>query len=295
MDECLRIGKPCKFEGLAKTWPGFEQWNYDSVGSAEGEGRPYYKMEMTIGGDTIVDVYIETDPDAYMESAPLNSFKEEKRNKMRYRDFLEKSGSSLTSIEIVLRDESEALQEALKPLIAEPEFFSEVCEPAGVVLLQASSGFHLSPKYEHHEQFLCAIDGLMQVKLIPPVFRQEVYAGKDRTIIDPTDKDPKDKGQGPTTPKERTPPNESPVNFFEPDYAQYPLFNEVERKYTVILHEGDCVFIPAFYFHQYSARAPNVPIRENRKPEATGVILKYKAHSQLLSGFFQAIEKKVLT
>jgi hypothetical protein len=42
--------------------------------------------------------------------------------------------------------------------------------------------------------------------------------------------------------------NESPVNFFEPDYNQFPLFNDVGRKYTVILHEGDCVYIPAFYF-----------------------------------------------
>jgi hypothetical protein len=28
MDDCVRINKPCKFEGLAKTWPAFEKWKF---------------------------------------------------------------------------------------------------------------------------------------------------------------------------------------------------------------------------------------------------------------------------
>lgn len=29
VDDCLRINKPCKFEGLAKSWPAYENWKYD--------------------------------------------------------------------------------------------------------------------------------------------------------------------------------------------------------------------------------------------------------------------------
>ena len=69
------------------------------------------------------------------------------------------------------------------------------------------------------------------------------------------------------------------MNFFDPDLEQFPLFNEVERKYTVILHEGDCVFIPAFYFHQYAAKVPSEEPRQGRKPAATAMIINYKPHS----------------
>ena len=32
MDDCVRINKPCKFEGLAKTWPGYEAWKFGDEG-----------------------------------------------------------------------------------------------------------------------------------------------------------------------------------------------------------------------------------------------------------------------
>ena len=42
----------------------------------------------------------------------------------------------------------------------------------------------------------------------------------------------------------------------EPDYTSYPFYNDVQRKYTVILHDGDCVYIASFYFFQFIARPP---------------------------------------
>jgi Cupin-like domain len=89
------------------------------------------------------------------------------------------------------------------------------------------------------------------VKLVPHIFRLEVYAGKNRTVYDPEDIDKKSESENK---QEKCEVNESPVNFFQPDYETYPLFNEAERKYLVILHEGDCVYIPSFYFHQYAAK-----------------------------------------
>ena len=71
-----------------------------------------------------------------------------------------------------------------------------------------------------------------------------MYAGKDRVITDPDAQ----KDEVPVE-VEKVNVNESPVNFFEPDYENYPNFKEIERRYTVLLHDGDCVFIPAYYFH----------------------------------------------
>ena len=47
----------------------------------------------------------------------------------------------------------------------------------------------------------------------------------------------------------KIPPNYSPVNFFDIDVGLYPLYSEINRRYTVILHYGDCIYIPAFYFY----------------------------------------------
>jgi hypothetical protein len=108
-------------------------------------------------------------------------------------------------------------------------------------------------------------------------------------IVDPDAKTPAEPQ------KEKCEINESPVNFFEPDYSLYPLFEDIDRKYTVLLHEGDCVYIPAFYFHQYNAKPLNAPPRDGIKPSALAVILKYKSNSAMLSAFMSAVEMKILT
>ena len=89
--------------------------------------------------------------------------------------------------------------------------------------------------------------------------------------------------------------NESPVNFFEPDYDNYPNFKEIDRRYTVILHEGDCVYIPAYYFNQYQAKPQNAPEKDGVKPSALSVLLKYKNNSAFLAAFYDAIESNILT
>jgi len=45
---------------------------------------------------------------------------------------------------------------------------------------------------------MCSLDGITLLKLIPHIFRQEVYAGKPRIVFDPEDKDmgnPNEKGK----------------------------------------------------------------------------------------------------
>lgn len=60
----MRISKPCKFEGMAKTWKGFENWRFGSTGT------PYAQLEKDIGANSMMDVYVDMDPDAYLENSP---------------------------------------------------------------------------------------------------------------------------------------------------------------------------------------------------------------------------------
>ena len=52
-------------------------------------------------------MYVDLDPEANFDNTLLNSFKKQDINKMKYSDFIKKSG--ISSIGVVLRDESEAL------------------------------------------------------------------------------------------------------------------------------------------------------------------------------------------
>jgi len=44
VNDCLRINKPCKFEGLAKTWLAFQKWKFGETG--------YGYLRDKIGNDT---------------------------------------------------------------------------------------------------------------------------------------------------------------------------------------------------------------------------------------------------
>lgn len=43
-------------------------------------------------------------------------------------------------------------------------------------LTQAIS-FQTQPEYDHLEHFVCTLRGTLQVRLVPHIFRQEVYTG----------------------------------------------------------------------------------------------------------------------
>ena len=93
--------------------------------------------------------------------------------------------------------------------------------------------------------------------------------------------------------------NYSPVNFFDFDYKMYPLLSDVDTRYTVVLRSGDCMYIPSYYFHSFVGKeTPNYVVKKensDEKPGILGVMLKYRAHSSMLEGFYDAIEKDILT
>jgi hypothetical protein len=44
-------------------------------------------------------------------------------------------------------------------------------------------------------------------------------------------------------------PTESPVNLFEPNLDAHPFTKFIGHTYTEHLSAGDCIYMPAFYFH----------------------------------------------
>jgi hypothetical protein len=95
MDECVRISKPCKFEGMAKTWKGFTDFKFGEEG--------YTKMTNIIS-NAQVNVYIDTDSSTDMSDKSGNSFKDGTTAKMKYSDFLHKM--SQNAVGVVMKDDS---------------------------------------------------------------------------------------------------------------------------------------------------------------------------------------------
>eukprot|EP00347_Sterkiella_histriomuscorum_P004339 403360825 len=276
IDDCVRVSKPCKFEGMAKTWPGFTKLQYNE----EKGGYDYLKNKL---GDMQVDVYLDLEADSYSSASisSSESFKQSSKTKMKYSDFLKKmDGDQVT---VAMRENHDNVMKSLIKEIALPNFYEDISDIQSLELIQGKIVVN-SAHYEKQEQFLCAIDGIIQLKMIPHIYKQEVYAGKDKLIVDP---------DAAAVSKEKEPakihldPNQSPIDFFSPDIENYPNFEEIERKYTVLLHEGDCVFIPAYYFYQYVGKA-------DVEGSLLSVALKYNGNSQLLHGFFEAIERNIL-
>lgn len=90
-------------------------------------------------------------------------------------------------------------------------------------------------------------------------------------------------------------PNQSPVSFFDPDFDLHQNLQYIDADYYLNLREGDCVYIPAFYFVQYKG-LPNVaPEVDGMWSSAIALTLKYKSNSQLLNAFFEAVELELVT
>jgi len=125
-----------------------------------------------------------------------------------------------------------------------PEFYHDISELEGIELIQGSH-FIDRPHYDKKEQIMCAIDGQLDIVLVPHINRQEVYAGES-LLESPYDNSQSGGESG------FDQMSVSPVNFFMPKKKIYPHFQGATRE-LINLEKGDCIFVPAFYFHQYQA------------------------------------------
>ena len=97
---------------------------------------------------------------------------------MPYQQFLQTFINEQFSGSVVMKDGNRENGLAAK-LIGDmvlPPYYFDVAELEGFEIMQGS---HLmdKPHYEKKEQLLCAIDGFVDVALVPHIYRQEVYSG----------------------------------------------------------------------------------------------------------------------
>ena len=88
----------------------------------------------------------------------------------------------------------------------------------------------MRPRQAFQEQFICLADGSLTVKLLSPVFSQNMYQGVYEDLN----------------------PQEVPedISMFEMNPFKYPLLDEVSSYIqTAELSKGDCLYIPNFYFY----------------------------------------------
>ena len=142
-----------------------------------------------------------------------------------------------TPQQVNIMEKNASRTDRLRQDIIVPEFYDTIADVKSLDFYQGSH-FVTKPHYDRQEQILCAVDGRISTVLVPHIYRQEVYADdlKDSMYFD---KKMLSKDQ----------PNVAAVNFFMPNTEKYPLF-ENAQKFRVNLAKGDCVFIPAYYFHQ---------------------------------------------
>jgi len=77
------------------------------------------------------------------------------------------------------------------------------------------------------------------IRLVPHINRQEMYVGEKYSFFHPNKGEVKEMSLNPT---------ESPVNLFKPDFDTYPNVKFVNKVYKEFLNQGDCIYVPAFYF-----------------------------------------------
>lgn len=80
-------------------------------------------------------------------------------------------------------------------------------------------------EFKDRERYICVVAGKEEFKMVSPLYKQNIYSG----VID------------------SLAPADTPVDFFNPDYNEYPLM-----KYALIMsavvEKGSCIFVPAFYW-----------------------------------------------
>ena len=89
------------------------------------------------------------------------------------------------------------------------------------------SDFNRRAKRILNERYICVMKGQETFKLVSPIYRKNLYVG----VFIWADK------------------QNSPLDFFNINEKKYPLTKQVNF-IDAKLEEGDCMYVPAFYFVQ---------------------------------------------
>ena len=112
------------------------------------------------------------------------------------------------------------------------------------------------------ERYFCVLRGEEQYKFVSPIYKQAIYSG----IL------------------EELPPADTPLDFFRPvNTTRYPLFQQA-KVFTANVKEGDCLFVPAYYW-----------VQSKTISDASMIInFEYESHSEMNTLLFEAIDQGIL-
>jgi len=105
---------------------------------------------------------------------------------MTYKEFLNHFKED-KSDELCFKESRPEITDLIKNDIIVPDFYKDVAEMQGLEIFHGTH-FVDKPKYDKHEQLICAVNGRLSFVMVPHVNRQEVYAGqvKDTMYEDKT-------------------------------------------------------------------------------------------------------------
>lgn len=126
-------------------------------------------------GDRKTTVFVDIDATRDMENFSGFSFKNSEVEQMRLvKDFLPQM--SQNAVGMTMRDSSDTLRRDIEKDIIYPEFYHDY---ATFDHLEVTMGqFFLDvAHYERTDQILCAVDGVVDLRLVPPIYRAEMSPG----------------------------------------------------------------------------------------------------------------------
>ena len=123
------------------------------------------------------------------------------------------------------------------------------------------------------------LKGHEEFAIVSPIFRQNLYVGALEEL-DPVD---------------------TPLDFFDPDYRQYPFARDVNFLHAK-LKAGDCMYVPAYFYIQSRTLGTSEVYGKDKKKmqgktrkdydDEESIIFthQYAAHSQIVDMVLSAVE-----
>mmetsp|Transcript_12901 Transcript_12901/g.12791 ORF Transcript_12901/g.12791 Transcript_12901/m.12791 type:complete len:248 (+) Transcript_12901:242-985(+) len=142
----------------------------------------------------------------------------------------------------------ESVPEALLKDIINPEIGDELLKTTIVSFWQGFGTVSL-PHQDDVENIMCVLKGYKNFTIVSPLQSHFVYHAE----------------------KPNMPKHYSPVNFDNPNLDKYPLFAKA-NVYKVHIKEGDCMYLPAFWWHQVSSSSE----------ECMAISTWYDTHSKMV-------------
>ena len=115
-----------------------------------------------------------------------------------------------------------------------------------------------------YEQHICILKGKEEFVMVSPIFRKNIYVN----VVD------------------FLPQGETPIDFFNPDYENFPLTKQVIFL-NATLKAGDCMYVPAYYYLQSRTLTED-------QGETIMIVDQYESHSQFVDLFMDGLEVDIV-